>query len=62
VGPVPGFENLVVSTGHGPSGLQLGPYSGRLAAQLAAGQQPDIDLSSYRLDRPVQPLSKEPIQ
>lgn len=62
VGRVPGFENLVVSTGHGPSGLQLGPYSGRLAAQLAAGQQPDIDLSSYRLDRPVQPLSKEPIQ
>ena len=62
VGPVPGYENLVLSTGHGPSGLQLGPYSGRLAAQLAAGEEPDIDLTSYRLDRPVQPLSKEPIQ
>lgn len=59
IGPVPWYDNLIVSTGHGPSGLQLGPYSGRLAAQLAAGEQPDIDLSSYRLDRPVQPLSKE---
>lgn len=57
VGAVPGVENLVVSTGHGPSGLQLGPFSGRLAAQLAAGEQPDIDLTSYRLDRPVQRLS-----
>lgn len=62
VGPVPGFENLVVSTGHGPSGLQLGPYSGRLAAQLAAGEEPDIDLTSYRLDRPVQSRLKEPVQ
>lgn len=62
VGPVPGVSNLVVATGHGPSGLQLGPYSGKLAAQLAAGQQPEIDLTSYRLDRPVSSPSKEPIQ
>lgn len=57
IGLVPGHDNLVVSTGHGPSGLQLGPYSGRLAAQLASNQQPEIDLSSFRLDRPVQSLA-----
>lgn len=51
---VPGFDNLVVATGHGPSGLQLGPYSGLLAARMATGQQPGIDLSSFRLDRPIQ--------
>lgn len=62
VGAVPGIGNLVVATGHGPSGLQLGPYSGKLAAQLAAGQQPEIDLTSYRLDRPVSPSTKERIQ
>lgn len=53
IGPVPGIDNLVVSTGHGPSGLQLGPYSGRLAADLAVGQKPAMDLSTFRLDRPV---------
>jgi D-amino-acid dehydrogenase len=53
IGPVPGIDNLVVSTGHGPSGLQLGPYSGVLAADLALGQEPAIDLSAFRLDRPV---------
>jgi D-amino-acid dehydrogenase len=62
IGLVPGFENLVVSTGHGPSGLQLGPYSGLLAAQLASGQQPEIDLSSFSPDRPVQQLAEGIVQ
>lgn len=53
IGQVPGVENLVVSTGHGPSGLQLGAYSGLLAAELAMSQQPSIDLTSFRPDRPV---------
>lgn len=62
VGPVPGYDNVVVATGHGPSGLQLGPYSGRLAAQLASGQQPAIDLRSFRLDRPVRPEPRGQVQ
>lgn len=62
IGPVPGVENLVVSTGHGPSGLQLGAYSGLLAAQLAVGQQPSIDLTSFRLDRPAHIKHEEGIQ
>lgn len=53
IGAVPGIDNVVVSTGHGPSGLQLGPYSGLLAAELAQGLHPSIDLESFRLDRSI---------
>lgn len=56
IGAVPGFGNLIVSSGHGPSGLQLGPYSGLLAAELAQGLQPSVDISEFRLDRPVEQL------
>lgn len=52
IGEVPGAENLIVCTGHGPSGLLLGPYSGRLAAQLVLGQDPEQDLTDFRIDRP----------
>jgi D-amino-acid dehydrogenase len=50
----PAAGKVVIATGHGPSGLQLGPYSGFLAARLATGQHPGIDLTSFRLDRPIQ--------
>lgn len=53
IGSVPGYDNIVVSAGHGPSGLQLGPYSGMLAAELAQGLQPSSNLDSFRLDRPM---------
>jgi D-amino-acid dehydrogenase len=42
---------LIIATGLGRYGLTVGPYAGRLAAQLAAGQSPDIDLSHYAPDR-----------
>ena len=48
---VPGHEAVVVSTGHGPSGLQLGPWSGRLAAELATGTQPSSDITRFRIGR-----------
>jgi D-amino-acid dehydrogenase len=49
IGRVPGAENLVVATGHGPSGLQLGPYSGLLAAEMALGEPPaaEVDLTAF---------------
>lgn len=53
IGAVPGYDNVIVSTGHGPSGLQLGPYSGLLAAELAQGLRPSTPLESFRLDRPI---------
>ena len=47
---VPG---LIVATGMGRYGLTIGPYAGRLAAQLATGQPTDIDIVPYAPDRPT---------
>ncbi len=43
--------NLVVATGHAMMGLSLGPITGRLVAQLIAGEKPSIDLSLLSPDR-----------
>ena len=57
LGCMPGYEHLYVATGHGASGLQLGPYSGALVADLALGQPStpdldrDLDLAPYAPDR-----------
>lgn len=51
LGRIPGHDNVVLATGHGPSGLQLGPYSGIIAAQLLVGEQVTTDLSAFAVDR-----------
>ena len=51
LGTVPGFDNLYLCTGHGPSGLTLGPYSGSAIAQLIVGETPEVDLSAYSVTR-----------
>lgn len=55
MGRAPGHDNVVIATGHGPSGLQLGPYSGRIAAELATGEAPSADIAAFALDREVVP-------
>ena len=50
---VPGHEAAIVCTGHGPAGLQLGPWSGRLAAELAMGTPPSSDIAPFAIDREV---------
>jgi D-amino-acid dehydrogenase len=47
LGRAPGIENGVIATGLGPSGLTLGPYIGHLAAGLAAGREPPLDISAF---------------
>lgn len=47
LGRFPGHDNVIVATGHGPSGLTLGPYSGKVAADLARGEAVDLDFSYY---------------
>ena len=37
--------NAVVATGHAMKGVSLAPVTGRLVAQLVAGEQPDHDLA-----------------
>lgn len=51
LGRVPGHDPLVLATGHGPSGLQLGPYSGLVAAQLLTGVDVQADLAPFAVDR-----------
>jgi D-amino-acid dehydrogenase len=51
LGAAPGYDNVFLCTGHGPSGLQLGPFSGRLVAGLAMGEAPGIDITPFLADR-----------
>jgi D-amino-acid dehydrogenase len=51
LGRVPQMENVFLATGHGASGLQLGPYSGALVASLVAGHEPALDLSPFSPER-----------
>ncbi|WP_188206774.1 NAD(P)/FAD-dependent oxidoreductase [Alkalibacillus aidingensis] len=47
LGRVSDFDNLIVATGLGPSGLTIGPYVGKLIGQLALGEEVEVDLSYY---------------
>jgi len=48
---VPDRAGVVVATGHGPTGLTLGPYSGKLAAALVQGQATERDITAFDLAR-----------
>jgi D-amino-acid dehydrogenase len=51
VGPISGVAGAYVVTGHGPSGLTLGPYSAALVTELVLGRTPSLDLTPFRADR-----------
>ena len=51
LGPVPGITGIFLITGHGPSGLTLGPYSARLVAGQMLGTAPATDLSAFSVAR-----------
>lgn len=52
LGTSPTVTGLVIANGLGPTGLTLGPYAGFLAAQLALGAVPTLDLGPYDPLRP----------
>lgn len=45
------LDNLIVATGHAMKGISLAPVTGKLVAQLAAGERPDINLSVLNIER-----------
>jgi D-amino-acid dehydrogenase len=45
------LENLIVATGHGMSGISQGVMTGKLAAELASGMPPSLELSPFAPDR-----------
>jgi D-amino-acid dehydrogenase len=51
LGPVPGVRDIYLATGHGPTGLTLGPFSGKVVADLALGQRPTTDISPFYVTR-----------
>jgi D-amino-acid dehydrogenase len=51
LGQVPGIDGVLVATGHGPTGLQLGPFSGRVVAEMALGQRSEVDLAPFSVAR-----------
>lgn len=52
LGTVSEVPGLVIATGLGPSGLTMGPYVGRLAADLATGKRAEVALAAYAPFRP----------
>jgi D-amino-acid dehydrogenase len=51
IGRAPNLANVYLCTGHGPSGLQLGPISGAAVAAMIQGTTPEIDLSPFAPER-----------
>ncbi|RYG00471.1 MAG: FAD-binding oxidoreductase, partial [Chitinophagaceae bacterium] len=44
-------KNMIVAGGHAMSGLSLGPATGKIAADLAAGEQLPMDINAFSVDR-----------
>ncbi|WP_084462839.1 NAD(P)/FAD-dependent oxidoreductase [Oceanibaculum pacificum] len=51
IGRSPRYANTVLAFGHGHMGLSLGPFTGRLVADLIAGRGSPLDLTPYAADR-----------
>lgn len=51
LGSVPNIRNVYVAAGHTATGLQLGPYSGKLMAALIAGQAPPVGIDAFAVTR-----------
>ena len=51
LGEAPGLPRLFLATGHGPSGLHLGPYSGLLAARWAQGESLEEEIQAFSATR-----------
>ena len=51
LGPVPGVRGIFLVTGHGPTGLTLGPFSAKLVAAQMLGKAPETDLSPFSIAR-----------
>lgn len=51
LGTVPDVDNIYLATGHGPTGLQLGPYSGKVVADMMLGNDVEDDLTAFHITR-----------
>jgi D-amino-acid dehydrogenase len=51
LGAVPRVRNVYLATGHGATGLQLGPYSGKIVADLMLGKGSNDDIAAFDVMR-----------
>jgi len=51
LGPVPGWDNVHLVTGHGTEGLLLGPYSSALVARCLHGEPVADELRPFSVGR-----------
>lgn len=51
IGRVPDIDGAYLATGHGPTGLQLGPYTGKVLATIVEGRDPEVELSPFEPGR-----------
>lgn len=51
LGPIPGVRGVYLATGHGPTGLTLGPYSAKLVAEQALNLPIAWDLAPFSTSR-----------
>ena len=51
LGPLPGYDNIVVATGHYKNGILLAPITGRLVSQLITDRPLDLDIHPFRINR-----------
>jgi D-amino-acid dehydrogenase len=47
----PGLDGLIVATGHAMLGFTQSPITGKLVAELAAGDPPSVPIGAFRLNR-----------
>ena len=65
IGPLPGWANVIVATGHFRNGILLGPITGRLVAQLITKgetEQPLDPFSPARFGQPAPPAHGELVE
>ena len=47
----PAYENMWIAAGHNMLGLSMAPGTGKLVAEMLAGQQPHLDPTPYAVTR-----------
>ena len=45
------YDNVIIATGHGMKGISLAPVTGQIVSQLAANEQPRVDMTALSIDR-----------
>jgi len=45
------YDNVIIATGHGMKGISLAPVTGKLVSQLAAHEQPRVDITALSIER-----------